>query len=173
MADYTIKPFTPETWGAFAELVERHNGVWGGCWCTWFHTENAEKGSGAAGNRALKQRLVYEGRANAAVVFDGDTAVGWCQYGSPDELSRIYHRKEYEAGLVEPPDYRLTCLFVDKAYRPKGASAVALKGALALIQEAGGGVVEGYPHDTDGKRVSASFLYNGTREFARTGGLCV
>jgi GNAT superfamily N-acetyltransferase len=104
------------------------------------------------------------------VVFDGDTAVAWCQYGSPDELSRIYHRKEYEAGLVEPPDYRLTRLFVDKAYRRKGVSAVALRGALALIQEAGGGVVEGYPHDTNGQRVSASFLYNGTRSLFEQAG---
>ncbi len=24
----------PQTWDAFADLAERHNGVWGGCWCT-------------------------------------------------------------------------------------------------------------------------------------------
>jgi hypothetical protein len=41
---------------------------------------------------------------------------------------------------------------------------VALRGALDLIAAAGGGVVEGYPHDTEGrKKMSASFLYNGTR----------
>jgi hypothetical protein len=37
------------------------------------------------------------------------------------------------------------------------------RGALALIAEAGGGVVEAYPQDTQGKRTSGSFLYNGTR----------
>jgi GNAT superfamily N-acetyltransferase len=120
------------------------------------------EGSGAEGNRALKQQLVNEGRAHAALVFDSEVAVGWCQYGSPEELPRIYHRKEYETGLVTRPDYRLTCLFVDKAYRRKGVSAAALRGALDLIRQAGGGVVEAYPHDTQGKRVSASFLYNGT-----------
>jgi hypothetical protein len=36
-------------------------------------------------------------------------------------LPRIYHRKEYEAGLVKLPDYRLTCFYVDKAYRRKGS----------------------------------------------------
>ena len=42
--------------------------------------------------------------------------------------------------------------------------SVALQGALDLIAGAGGGVVEGYPHDTAGqKRKSSSFLYNGTR----------
>jgi GNAT superfamily N-acetyltransferase len=97
------------------------------------------------------------------VAGDGDVAVGWCQYGSPEELPRIYHRKEYETGLVKLPDYRLTCLFVDKAYRRKGVSAAALRGALDLVRQAGGGVVEAYPQDTHGNRVSASFLYNGTR----------
>jgi hypothetical protein len=32
-----IEPLSPRTWDAFADLAERHNGVWGGCWCTWFH----------------------------------------------------------------------------------------------------------------------------------------
>ena len=40
---------------------------------------------------------------------------------------------------------------------------VALEGALDLIAQAGGGVVEGYPHIPGEKRLSSSFLYNGTR----------
>src|SRR5215216_6502957 len=111
---------------------------------------------------AYKERLVREGRAHAALVFDGDVAVAWCQYGSPDELPSIYHLKEYNAGLTEAPDYRLTCFFVDRNYRRKGVAAVALRGALDLIAQAGGGVVERYPQDTQGKRTSGSFLYNGT-----------
>jgi hypothetical protein len=39
----------------------------------------------------------------------------------------------------------------------------ALDGALDLIARAGGGVVEAYPQDTAGKKVSATFLYNGIR----------
>lgn len=47
---------------------------------------------------------------------------------------------------------------------------MALRGALDLIAEAGGGVVEAYPQDTQGKKTSASFLYNGTRSlFERAG----
>src|SRR3954453_15944073 len=90
----TVRALAPETWDAFANLAERPNGVWGGCWCTWFHPACAEKGQSSEGNRALKKRLVDEGRAHAALVFDGDVAVAWCQYGSPDELPRIYHRNE-------------------------------------------------------------------------------
>jgi GNAT superfamily N-acetyltransferase len=170
VSEYTIKPLDAYTWDAFAALAERHNGVWNGCWCTWFHPACAERGQSAEGNRALKERLVHEGRAHAALVFDGDVAVAWCEYGPPEELPSIYHRKEYDAGLDRLPDYRLTCFFVDKRYRRKGVAAVALRGALDLIAQAGGGLVEAYPQDTGGKKISASFLYNGTRSLFEQAG---
>ena len=166
MSEYTIKALGPGTWHDFADLAGRHNGVWNGCWCTWFHTFYADKAKDrtAEDNRDLKQQMVSEGRAHAALVFDGDQAVAWCQYGAPDELPNIYHRKEYLAGQDAPPDYRLTCFFVDKKYRRKGVAAVALQGALDLIAQAGGGVVEAYPQDTaEGQKVSAAFLYSATR----------
>jgi len=134
------------------------------------HPACAERGQSAAGNRVIKERLVNEGRAHAALVFDGDVAVAWCEYGTPEELPNIYHRKEYEAGLGTLPDYRLTCFFVDKNYRRKGVAGVALRGALDLIARAGGGMVEAYPQDTPGKKVSASFLYNATRSLFEQAG---
>ncbi|WP_216853720.1 hypothetical protein [Phytoactinopolyspora halotolerans] len=170
MNGYTTRPLDPTTWNAFAELAERHNGVWGGCWCLWFHPADDERGQSPEGNRRLKERMVREGRTHAALAFDGDVAVGWCQYGTPAELPSIYHRKEYEAGVDVLPDYRITCFFVDKRYRRKGVSAVALRGALELIASDGGGVVEAYPQDTQGKKISASFLYNGTRSLFEQAG---
>ena len=47
---------------------------------------------------------------------------------------------------------------------------VALDGALDLIAKAGGGVVESYPQDTEGKKTSASFLYNATRSLFEQAG---
>jgi len=168
LTDYTIRPLEPDTWEGFAGLVERHNGVFGGCWCTWFHTMNAEKERTYAANRSLKCRLVDQGRAHAALVLHDEEVVAWCQYGTPEELPNIYHRKQYEEELDVLPDYRITCIFVDKTYRRQGLSAVALKGALDLIAAAGGGIVEGYPHDTAGKKKSV--LYDGTRTlFERAG----
>ena len=161
--ELVVKPLGPDTWDDFAALAERHNGVWGGCWCTWFHTAHAEKTYSAEDNRALKERLVNEGRAHAALVFDGDVAVAWCQYGAPDELPNIKHRKQYEAGLERLPDYRITCFFVDKTYRRRRVAEAALHGALDLIAQAGGGTVEAYPQDTGGKKITASFLYSVTR----------
>lgn len=171
MSNYTIKPLDVQTWDAFEALVEKHNGVWGGCWCTWFHAERNDKEAAAAeGTKAMKQRLVRKGRAHAALVFDGEDAVGWCQYGSVEELPRIYHRKEWEAGLVETPDYRITCFFVDRDHRRSGVAAAALDGVLQLIADSGGGLVEGYPEDTGGKQAKASFLYSTTRSMFEDAG---
>ena len=170
VTEYTIEPLGPGTWEAFAQLAERHNGVWNGCWCTWFHTTHAEKTFTAEGNRALKERLVCQGRAHAALVFDGAEAVPGASTGRRRNCPNIKHRKEYEAGLDQLPDYRITCFFVDRRYRRKGVAAVALRGALALIAQAGGGVVEAYPQDTQGKKVSGSFLYNGTRSLFEKAG---
>ncbi len=168
MSEYVVRALEPGTWDGFAAMVERHNGIFGGCWCTWFHTMSAEKERSYDANRALKHRLVGEGRAHAALVYDGDDVVAWCQYGSPAELPNIYHRKQYEEQADLVPDYRITCIFVDKRHRRSGLSAVALNGALDLIAAAGGGIVEGYPHDTGGTRKSV--LYDGTRSlFERAG----
>jgi GNAT superfamily N-acetyltransferase len=168
VSEFVVKPLVPDTWDGFAAMVERHNGVFGGCWCTWFQTMSAEKERSYEANRRCKQRLVGEGHAHAALVYDGSDTVAWCEFGSPAELPNIYHRKQYDEELDVLPDYRITCIFVDKRYRRRGLSEVALQGALQLIADAGGGVVEGYPHDTGGKKKSV--LYNGTRTlFERAG----
>ncbi|GAB3912464.1 hypothetical protein GCM10011575_46140 [Microlunatus endophyticus] len=161
---YRIAALSPQTWDAFAALAERHNGVFGGCWCAHFHCFPDPPERRELGNREFKHRLVEQGRAHAALVFDGEEAIAWTEYGPVAELPNIHHRKEWEAGLVDRPDFRITCLFTDRRYRRQGIAAVAVRGALALIARSGGGLVESYPHDLPpDKKISSSFLYNATR----------
>src|SRR5262249_48594192 len=112
---YTIRALDASTWDAFAELVERNNGVFGGCWCLGFHPEGNQRG---CGRRALKEDRVRTDRAHAALVFDEDgLAQGWCQYGSPEELTNIKHRREYQKDAPPRPDWRITCFYVDRKHR--------------------------------------------------------
>lgn len=162
MAGYEVRPLHQANWPAFAALVERNNGVWGGCWCMSFHAEGVGKDRAPEENRRDKQARVLRGEAHAALVFDGETCVGWCQFGSPAELPRIKARRAYEAEATAPADWRITCLFVDKAHRRRGVAAAALAGALEEISRYGGGLVESFPEDAADRSVSASFLHNGT-----------
>ena len=109
--------------------------------------------------RERKQARVRAGTAHAALVFDGNNCLGWCQFGVPDEVPRIKNRAEYEKGLTELPDWRIACNFVGKGHRRKGVATAALAGALDLIADLGGGKVEGYPEDAGS--VPAGFLYHG------------
>jgi GNAT superfamily N-acetyltransferase len=159
-----VRALDATTWPDFADLVARHNGVWGGCWCMGFHAEGFGREPSAAKNRANKECRVREGRAHAALVYDGDRCVGWCQFGSPDELPRIKHRRAYLAGADGLPDWRITCFFVDREHRRGGVAAAALAGALEEIARLGGGTVESYPEVIGDRKVSASFLHNGSAE---------
>ena len=166
----TSKQLTAKTWPAFARLVEKRNGVFGGCWCISFHLEPGEKRHGAAAYKAMKKTLVREGRAHAALVFDGPNAVGWCQFGSTAELPNIRSKKAYEEGLRELPDWRITCFFIDRGRRGQGIATLALREALRYIAQLGGGLVEAYPEDYTGQRTSNSFLCSGTLGmFEKTG----
>ena len=156
---YTIKALDETTWDAFAGLVEENNGVFGGCWCIGFHPEGSDRRATAEANRKRKLQRVREGTAHAALVFDGDACVGWCQFGAPNEVPLIKNRAAYEKSLSTPPDWRIACNFAGKGHRRQGVASAALAGALNLIAHLGGGIVEGYPEGADG--VPAGFLFNG------------
>jgi len=158
----TSKPLSPATWPAFARLVEKHNGIFGGCWCISFHLDPGGGKVPSKYYRSMKEKRVWEGQAHAALVFDGKDAVGWCQFGPTAELPNIRSRKAYEETLKELPDWRITCFFVDRERRGDGIATVALHEALQMIARLGGGTVEAYPEDYTGQKVSSSFLCSGT-----------
>jgi GNAT superfamily N-acetyltransferase len=91
MPDYSTRPLDAGAWPDFAELVEAHSGVWGGCWCMAFHSAVA-----------------------------------------------------------------------DRRHRGQGVASAALAGALAEITRLRGRTVESYPDEVEDRKVSASFLHNGT-----------
>lgn len=150
----------PSTWPDFARLVEANNGVWGGCWCLWYHGGGGECGE-ASSKRETKERLMREGRAHASLVYHGDVCVGWCQFGTPRDLPRIHNQRAYMATNPSLSDWRITCFFTGKGYRGRGVARVALHGAIEQIGKQGGGLVEGYPEDTANRSASSAFLFNG------------
>src|SRR5262245_52537534 len=149
---YTTRPLDTDTWSDFARLVEANNGVWGGCWCMGFHPEGLGQDRTAGQNRRAKRAHVREGTVHQVLVYDGDEVVGWCQFGPPAELPNIKNRAAYEKEAGEQPDWRIGCLFTDKRYRGEGVARAAVTGALDAIRAAGGGLVEAYPEQVEGRK---------------------
>ena len=163
MTGFGVKPLDESTWPDFARLVEgAHNGVWGGCWCMAFHAE---------GVGATRRRRKTAPRRSAASARAAPTPPS-CSTARPASAGASSGRRTssrasstgapISRGSTALPDWRITCFFVDKAYRGKGVAAAALEGALHEIARLGGGTVESYPEDAKGRTVSVVFLHNGT-----------
>src|SRR3954462_11998052 len=85
---YSVRVLSPETWDAFAALVERHNGVWSGCWCTWFIAPKAERHGSGLSNQEIKKQCVDEGRNHAALLRH---ARGAAEHLPPQAVRRRGH----------------------------------------------------------------------------------
>ena len=74
--------------------------------------------------------------------------MGWCQYGSKEELPRLDNNRSHR-GLgpkgATKRSWRITCFVVDTKHRKRGIASAALKAALEAIRNKGGGLVEAYP----------------------------
>lgn len=157
---YWTRALTPQTWDDFAALVEANNGVWGGCWCLAFHPESPT--GSYDGNRAVKRSLVQAGAVRQVLVYDGDDCVGWCQYGTPDELPSLKNPKAYAAELDVLPRWRIGCIFTGSKHRGRGVARAAVTAVLAEVGAAGGGLLEAYPEQVaDRKPQRGAYLHTG------------
>lgn len=168
MGQFAVRELEPRTWPDFARVVEKHNGVWGGCWCVAFHLKREEEKKWSGKHRQLKKKLVRANQTHAALVYEGEDLVGWCQFGPPVELPA--RMTAYGRLGLELPDWRIPCFFVDRDRRKSGVAKAALEGALRIIHTKGGGTVDAYPINVRGKPYSSSFLWGGTESmFAEAG----
>jgi GNAT superfamily N-acetyltransferase len=126
------------------------------CWCM-FHQrpdspdyKNQTRAQIVAENKKTKRKLVSEGRSHGILVYKEGEPVGWCQFGSNEELPRMQHHPQYRKLALNDARYgkkfwRITCFTVEKKYRRTRVASVALKAALEAIRKRGGGLVEAYP----------------------------
>lgn len=146
---YKIKELSVATLPDFEVLAAKQ----GGCWCIYYQRAKPRGRPSSTEewkrvNQRDKRRLIRQGKSHAVLVYDGETPVGWCQYGPREELPRIDARRFYRKLNLDHGDeklWRITCFFVDRKHRGKGIAKLALRAALESIRRQGGGVVEAYP----------------------------
>ncbi|HEY5538154.1 MAG TPA: GNAT family N-acetyltransferase [Thermoplasmata archaeon] len=155
--EYSTKELTKDTLPDFERLFEKHPAPGAFmCWCMYHQRarplavskQQHSRVKEAARNRQQKRELVENGRSHGILVYSKGEPVGWCQYGSREELPRLDSDRSYRR-LAPEGDmkrlWRITCFVVDKKYRERGVASAALKAALEAIRSKGGGLVEAYP----------------------------
>jgi GNAT superfamily N-acetyltransferase len=150
---YTTKDLSKSTWPDFEALFSRGSG-WDFCACMAFQRDLVRAPGGMRTrpelkpfHAAQKQELVGRRRAHGVLVYCDGEPIGWCQFGSVDEL-RIdpwQGERDSGAGEDEGADWRITCFVTDKRHRQRGVAGIALRAALDAIRKRGGGVVEASP----------------------------
>ncbi len=153
----TTAQLSAKTWVDFDRLFASNGGVWGGCWCMFFHSPGKFDAGAYERNRDAKQSLVSEGRAHGTIVYCGKDPVGWCQFGPKEELSRIDNKRGYAPTAEDP--WRITCLFIAPKHRRSGLAKLAVAASVRAMKKLGAKAVEAYP--VEGKS-GAAFLYSGT-----------
>lgn len=152
---FATKELSSKTWDDFQRLFLK-KGRWGSCWCMIYHrvTSTPKHYTGPEGmantsrDRRAKKSLVSGGRSHGILVYSSGGPVGWCQFGPKGELPLVdsspFQRRAPRVG-GRSRVWRVTCFWVERGQRGKGAATAALKAALHAIASRGGGVVEGYP----------------------------
>jgi GNAT superfamily N-acetyltransferase len=146
-----------ETWPDFENLFASNGGVWGGCWCMFFHRTGDFDAKAYERNKDAKESLAREGKAHGTIVYCGDQPVGWCQFGPRVELPRIDRKRKYVPTAPDP--WRITCLFVAPGHRKSGVAKFAVRESVKYMKQLKAKVVEAYP--VEGER-SATLLWMGT-----------
>jgi GNAT superfamily N-acetyltransferase len=144
-----------ETWPDFDRMFQRHKGC-GGCWCTYHLCSVAEfEHLKSDERRKIHENLVSSGTATGVICYLDGVPVGWCQFGPAGIFEHTNRKRTYQVFDKTnelKPDWRISCVFVDKAYRRQGLGKKVLAEAIATIQSFGGGVTEAFPIVIPGKK---------------------
>lgn len=152
-----VVELTSETWPLAEALFSTSKTVeW--CFCTWFMQTNAEMRTND--NRAvLRERL---GSPIGLLAVDGEEAVGWVAVAPRASYSRLGRSK-----ITAPVSgdisgvWSVTCFYVRRDARRQGVTSLLLDAAVEHAAKAGARSVEGYPIDTEGRKLQAGELYHG------------
>ena len=161
--DLEIKPLTRERVADLAALFgQGGDPKW--CWCSFYRVRGSTfANSSEAKNRKVLERAVDEldSRAPGLVAYREGEAVGWVSLGPRDDYERLQHSKVL-APIDERPVWSIVCFVVGRSFRGQGVASALLAAAVDYARQHGATLLEGYPVETDGKRILAADAYKGT-----------
>jgi GNAT superfamily N-acetyltransferase len=160
-----IEPLTPDLWPALEDLFGER-GACNGCWCMYWRIGAAYRKRARDLNRADFQQVVNGGPPPGLLAFEGNLAVGWCQFTPRDSLPWLDRARRLPR-VDDVPVWSITCFYIRIGYRRRGVTSALIRAALESAREAGAPAVEAYPLDGAVSPSATSTGYATT--FARLG----
>ncbi len=134
------------------------------CWCASFRVRGVDfRTSTATSNRAVLERAVdgLEDRAPGLIAYRVGEAIGWVSLGPRDDYERLQHSRVL-APVDDRPVWSIVCFVVGRKARRQGVAVALLDAAVDYARQHGATLLEAYPVETDGARISSANAYMGT-----------
>ncbi len=167
-AGLEFHPLTPDRWMDLETLFERHRNRT--CWCMWWRLPRSEfaRQLGEANKRAFKA-IVESGEVPGVLAYEGGKPVGWCSIG-PRESFPALERSWVLKRVDDEPVWSIVCFFIARPFRRQGLMGGLLRAATEYARERGARIVEGYPVEPKGARLSGSQGFMGIASAFREAG---
>ncbi len=158
-SDLQYRPLTLANW-ADLETLFGPRGACGGCWCmTWRLSASAFERNKGAGNRRALRKIVASGEPTGVLAYLEREPIGWCAVAPRERYVRLAGSRVLKP-VDSCPVWSVSCLYVARAHRRSGLSAMLLAAAARYVAEQGGQILEGYPLDPK-KRLPDAFVWTG------------
>jgi ribosomal protein S18 acetylase RimI-like enzyme len=156
-----VRPLTPARFDDLASLFSQGGDPkW--CWCMYFRVRGLDWSNATPDrNRNGLQELARRRPAPGLVAYRGGNAVGWVSLGPRESYERLEH-SQVLAPVDDTPVWSIVCFVVAPTARRAGVASALLDAAVAHARAEGARVLEAYPLDTAGGRVSSASAYHGT-----------
>jgi GNAT superfamily N-acetyltransferase len=132
------------------------------CWCLSYRVTSSEFNALRGSDRPARLRTFFHGAiAPGMLAYVADQPAGWCAFGPRTEMGRLQRSRTIQR-VDDQPVWSIVCFVVRSQNRRQGIARGLLHAAVDYLGSAGVEVLEGYPVDNDGRRLSSSFAYTGT-----------
>jgi len=166
---WTIAPLGPERWADLERLLDRP-GPHRGCWCLWWRIPRKEFGSTTGEQKRRKmKRIVRSGIPPGLLGYADGEPVAWVALGPRTdfaglEASRLLRRVD------DKPVWSVVCFVVRPEQRGRGWMHRLLRAAAEYAAQRGASLLEGYPVDCGGRRLTGDGGYTGIASAFRAEG---
>ena len=167
--DLSFSSLTPDRWSDL-EALFGPRGACSGCWCRWWRCSRREfEPNGNAGNHAAFRNIVGRGEVPGILAYASGRPAGWCSV-APRSTYPSLLRSPVLRPADDTPAWSIVCLFVAGDCRGRGVSRRLIRAAVDHVRREGGRLIEAYPTNPRGRRLTAVSSYMGTPEMFEAAG---